>query len=130
MTVPFEFGPFGTVTVEGTEAPVIHLILNEPLGVLVGYGYGLATVYAYKYMLAFDSGFLKIDYDGYITPNLAALTNITNYGVLILIMMASRVIVLMKIGVRGYDDYSKFFVIFFLTICGLTFSFWKRTSRC
>jgi len=83
-----DFPILGWTLVEGNEGPVMNFILENPIFGFTGIGYGMQTIFAFPYLLqSGGSGFLTTAYEGYITPNLGILNNITNYGFLVLVLM-------------------------------------------
>ena len=80
--------PFvGNITIDGNDAPVARMFLDNPFIMFTGVGFGFQAIFSYEYMLKYDSGFLDMFYTGYITPNIALLNHFSNYGFLIFIFL-------------------------------------------
>lgn len=103
----------GSIGVEGNDAPALRLLVDKPFTALFGVGIGMDTVYAYEYLQRFDSGFLKADYEGYITPNLAVINNLLNYGLLLLIIMTIGVLKALRSVFFAITEKEKFLLHFF-----------------
>lgn len=111
-----DFPLIGYVLVEGSEAPVFRLLIDYPILLITGLGYGMQTIFAYPYLLAGESGFLTADYEGYITPNLAALNNVTNYGFVISsIMLVSIYKSFKKVNIGVFGKQHRFLLLFFFS---------------
>jgi hypothetical protein len=84
FNIPF----WGTIGVDANDAPALYWILDNPFVILFGSGYGFDTIFSYKYFNYYQKiGFLNPNYSGYLTPNLAIITNLLNYGILVLLIM-------------------------------------------
>jgi hypothetical protein len=107
--------PFlGNVVVDGNDAPVIRMFLENPILLLPGVGYGFQTVFSYEYLLNYDSGMLDSFYDGYITPNFALLNHLSNYGIVIFLFIFFNGLKTIKNLMRYINDSSiKFLIIYF-----------------
>ena len=107
----------GPITVDGNDAPALRWILANPIITISGNGYGLETVFSYPYLIRYGAGFLNNDYDGYLTPNLAIINNILNYGLVVLLIMTISVIKAIN-RYRSVPHLNKtdFIFIFFLSL--------------
>lgn len=86
--VAMELPAVGWVVVEANDAPVIKMLLDYPLFIITGVGYGQESVYSFRYLVESGGiGFLRFDYTGYITPNMALVQNIANFGLIGLIIL-------------------------------------------
>jgi hypothetical protein len=106
----------GRVTVDGNDAPVARMLIDKPWLVFTGVGYGFQTVFAHEYLLKYDSGMLDSFYEGYITPNIALLNHLSNYGIILFLFIffdgLKTVKKLLKYNLR--NDF-RFIVIYFST---------------
>lgn len=108
-----DFPLVGGILVEGSEAPVFRLLVDYPIFILTGLGYGMQTIFAFPYQLAYESGFLNANYEGYITPNLGLLNNTTNYGLVMTGIMLFTVLKQFKrIKVAGLSRQHEFLCLF------------------
>jgi len=87
ISVAIDVPVLGLITVDGNDSPVLRMLLDQPILGLSGVGYGMQSVFAYPFLIRYDSGFLDVDFSGYITPNLALLNHLPNYGLVPLGLM-------------------------------------------
>jgi len=77
----------GAIAFDGNDVPFIRLILDN-IGVLAfGLGPGVNSLYAHEYIIIGETGFIGVDYVGYVIPNFAILSHVTNFGIIITIIL-------------------------------------------
>jgi len=135
VQMPIQLPIFGVMTFEGNDAPLLTLFLDSPWTVFTGVGLGQESFYAYKYLWdAGGMGFLGVDYTGYITSTMAILTNISNYGLFLLLFMIGygvRAMLRFRDEVNSSKLYVKWFflshffigLLVFKTVFPVIFSF-------
>lgn len=116
VSVAVDIPGVGSVTVDGNDAPVLRMLLQHPILVLSGVGYGLQTVFSYPYLLQYKSGFIDTGYAGYITPNLAVLNNLPNIGLFLTIFLVSSTFAsARKYYFNSTTVEGRFLLVFFLS---------------
>jgi len=94
------------ILVEENDFPVIMYLINNLHTSILGVGFGLSTFYAYPYTSPENTS--------YITPNMAVLNNISNYGLLIMgFMFLSFMFVFRALLARVSLPQHRFIVYYF-----------------
>jgi len=116
VQMPFTLPLLGTITVEANDFPVAMLLKDNPHFLVTGVGLGQESILSFHYIARFGNiGFLDQDYSGYITPNMALLANISNYGVVAVVLIARYLILLSKRLHSRLIGVDKFIFYFFFT---------------
>lgn len=126
VSVALEFPLLGPVTVDGNDAPAVRLLLENPLTAILGVGVGMQTVYANPY-LAYESGFLDSGYTGYITPNLAVIDNLLNFGIVgCLFILFHLWFLWKKCDVTRFSQKQRFVFLFFVSTFSISFFLYSQ----